>query len=77
MDIITIFQIIVSLVLVTLVLLQQRSAGSSGGLFGGGGGGGGDGAFYQRRRGVERILFISTIVTGTIFVVLSVVSLIL
>lgn len=76
MSLINILWIIVSLVLITLILLQQRSA-DSGGLFGSGGGGGGDGSFYQRRRGLERILFIATIVMGALFIILAILNFVL
>jgi len=68
MSLITILGAIVSVLLIILILLQQRSA-DSGGLFGGGGG---DGGFYQRRRGLERILFIATIVTSALFIALAI-----
>jgi protein translocase SecG subunit len=51
-----------SLGLIALILLQERSSGLSG-IFGGEGGG-----FYQTRRGMERWLFIATIVLGAVFV---------
>ncbi len=73
MQLITILEVIVSIVLIILVLLQQRSAGL-GGLFGGGRG---DGNFYQRRRGLERILFIATIVTGALFIILAILNFVL
>ena len=62
---ITILQIFVSVGLVVLILLQERSAGLSG-IFGGEGGG-----FYQTRRGLERIVFRSTIVLAIVFVLLA------
>lgn len=52
---IKIVQIICSLLLIVLVLLQQRGTGLSG-LFGG------SGEFYATRRGLEKVLFIVTIV---------------
>jgi protein translocase SecG subunit len=61
--IIPVIQIAVSVIVIVLILLQERDAGA-GSLFGGGGGGGG---FYQRRRGLERILFITTIVGVVVF----------
>lgn len=67
----TIAQIVVSLILITLVLLQERSAGMSG-IFGGDGGG-----IYQTRRGLERIAFGSTIVFAIIFAVISIAQLVL
>jgi len=51
--------------------LQERSAGMSG-LLGGGDGGG----FYQARRGLERIIFWSTVALVAIFVGLAVFELI-
>jgi protein translocase SecG subunit len=62
---IAIIQIILSVVIITLILLQERSSGMSG-LLGGSGGG-----FYQARRGLERILFYSTIVLCITFVLLA------
>lgn len=73
MNIITVFQIIFSVIVIALILLQQRSA-DAGGLFGGGGGGGG---MYQQRRGMERTMFISTIVATIIFIGLSLANLLL
>lgn len=54
--IISILQIIISVVLIILILLQERGSGLSG-VFGGSGEG-----FYQTRRGLEKIIFIATIV---------------
>lgn len=68
---ITIAQIVVSMILIVLVLIQERSAGMSG-LFGGDGGG-----IYQTRRGLERIAFGSTVVFVIIFAVLSIAQLVL
>ena len=62
---ITTLQIIVSIGLVVLILLQERSAGLSG-IFGGEGGG-----FYQTRRGLERVIFRSTIALAILFVLLA------
>ena len=59
---IPILQIIIAVVLVVLILLQERSAGLSG-IFGGEGGG-----FYQTRRGLEKIIFISTIILAVVFI---------
>lgn len=69
--ILTISQIVVSLILIVLVLLQERSAGMSG-LFGGDGSG-----IYQTRRGMERMAFGSTVVFAVIFAVLSIAQLVL
>ncbi|MEK7634587.1 MAG: preprotein translocase subunit SecG [Patescibacteria group bacterium] len=54
--IISILQIIISVVLIALILLQERGSGLSG-VFGGSGEG-----FYQTRRGLEKIIFIATII---------------
>lgn len=56
-------QLIVSVILVVLILLQERSA-SIGGLFGGSSEGG---SVYQARRGLEKVIFGSTIVFGVLF----------
>lgn len=59
---ISVIQIILAVVIVGLILLQERSSGISG-LLGGEGGG-----FYQARRGMEKIIFYSTIVLIVAFV---------
>jgi len=64
-------QVVVSIILIVLVLLQERGAGL-GGLFGGGGGGG---TPYQTRRGLEKVIFWSTIVAAVIFATLAILNL--
>lgn len=64
-------QIIVSIILIVLVLLQDRSTGTSGLL----GGTAGDSS-YQTRRGLERAIFIGTIVAGILFAVLALLNLV-
>jgi protein translocase SecG subunit len=66
--IIRIIQAIIGVLIIVLILLQERSTGLSG-IFGG------EGGFYQTRRGIEKIIFISTIVLGVIFIALSLYSL--
>ena len=66
---IPIAQIVIDALLTALILLQERSAGLSG-LFGGESGG-----FYQTRRGLEKIIFYSTIVLTITFIALAVVQL--
>ena len=61
--ILNIAQIIISIFLIITILLQQRGSGLSS-AFGGGGGG----AYYQKR-GVEKILFRSSIVFATLFLI--------
>ncbi len=57
-------QAVTAVGIVILVLLQERSGGASG-IFGGGGDAGG---VYQARRGMEKIIFKTTILFGVIFV---------
>jgi protein translocase SecG subunit len=71
MSYINIAQVIVSIIVIVLILLQERESGLSG-LFGGGDMGG----VYQARRGVEKILFIATIVSAIVLVALSIIALI-
>ena len=60
----TIFQIVVSVLLVSSILLQRRSGGLSPAF-------GGDGGFYRTRRGVEKTLFFGTIGLAVLFVTLT------
>ena len=72
-NIVTITQLVVAAALIALILLQERSSGLSGIL----GGGGGDGGFYQTRRGLEKIIFVGTIVLIALFVILSLIRLVI
>jgi len=63
-------QIVISILLIVFILLQQRGAGGSG-LFGGAG------EAYQQRRGIERFLFIATIVLIVLFLASALASLII
>ena len=65
MDFIKVLQIIVSILLMIAILLQNRSGGLSG-VFGGSGGG-----YYMAKRGLEKKIFISTIVLSVIFFAIS------
>jgi protein translocase SecG subunit len=67
---ISIAQIVISIILIVLILLQERSSGLSG-VFGGS-----ESEFYSKRRGLERLIFIATIVLIVIFGILSLVNLI-
>ena len=70
MSLLSIAQVAVSVLLIILILLQERSAGVSG-LFGGG-----EGGFYQTRRGLEKFIFIATVVLVAIFAILSLLNLV-
>lgn len=61
-------QIIISAALVTIIVFQSQTSGL-GGLFGGSGG-----AVHRKRRGVERTLFIVTIVLAVAFFIISLVN---
>ncbi len=72
MKIITIAQIIVSILLIVFVLLQERGGGL-GSVFGGGG----EGTPYHTRRGLEKSIFIGTIVLAVAFAALAILNLVL
>jgi preprotein translocase subunit SecG len=59
-EIFKIFQIILAILLMTAILMQQRGSGL-GMAFGG------TGNVYRSRRGIEKILFIGTIVIAVLF----------
>jgi preprotein translocase subunit SecG len=61
---IKIAQIVIAVLLMTAILMQSRGAGL-GGVFGGSGG------VYLTKRGLEKKLFIATIVLAAIFILLS------
>jgi len=60
--IVTIAQVASAVLLIISILMQQRGSGLSG-TFGGDGSG-----MYSTRRGIERALFIATIVFAIIFI---------
>jgi protein translocase SecG subunit len=66
-----IIQIVIAIALIIAVLLQGKGAGLSD-VFGGSGG-----AIHQTKRGMDKFLHIATIVLGTIFLGIAVLSLIL
>lgn len=67
-----ILQIMVSVILSGLILLQAKGMGlGNSAIFGG------SGEFYSSRRGVEKFVFIATIVLTVLFGIFSVVLLIL
>ena len=61
---IKIVQIVIAILLMLAILLQNRGAGLSG-IFGGAGN------VYRAKRGIEKILFISTIVLSILFFAVS------
>lgn len=65
-------QIIVSVVLIIFILLQQRGT-ALGSAFGAGESGG----FYATRRGVQKKIFIATIIFGVLFIALALASVLL
>lgn len=63
-------QIIISVILVILILLQQRGGGLSP-VFGG------EGGVYRTRRGIERTIFIATIILAGLFLLVAAVNLLI
>lgn len=55
------FQLLIAVLLAVSVLLQRRGGGLSPVLGGGG--------FYRTRRGVERFLFIGTVILAALFII--------
>jgi preprotein translocase subunit SecG len=64
-------QIVLAIAIIAIVLIQSKDAGMSN-MFGGGG----DMGVYKTRRGVEKTLFNATIVLGSLFMVLCLVTVI-
>lgn len=56
-----VFLIVISILLTGAILLQQRGSGLSASF-------GGDGSSYHTKRGLEKILFIATIVLSVLFI---------
>lgn len=65
----SIAQTVLALILVVLIVLQGRGAGL-------GSAWGGEGELYGTRRGVEKILFRATVVTAFLFIAISLASLV-
>lgn len=63
-----IFQIIIAILLMLVILVQNRGTGLSG-VFGG------DGNVYRSRRGIEKNLFLATIVLSILFFAISIATL--
>lgn len=68
--IVNIIQIVLAALLVVSILLQQRGT-ALGGAFGG------DSSIYRSRRGVEKFLFIASVILAVLFVGAAVVSVVL
>jgi protein translocase SecG subunit len=68
--IIKIAQLVIAVAIIILVLLQERGSGVSESF-----GGGGEAGFYQHRRGMEKVIFIVTIIALVLFAATSLVNL--
>lgn len=66
----TFIQILVAILLITLILSQAKGAGL-------GSAWGGSSEFYTTRRGMEKIIFVATIVLAALFLLLSIINLLL
>jgi len=64
MKIISIVQVIIAILLMAAILLQSRGTGLSG-VFGG------TSNVYRTKRGIEKILFITTIILAILFFLIS------
>jgi len=58
-------QVVLSVTLITLVMIQSEGSGLGGSLFGGG-------EVYHSKRGIERSLFVLTVVVAVLFTVSSI-----
>lgn len=70
MELIRIFQIIIAVVLIAVILMQNRGGGLPN-VFGGGGN------VYMTKRGLEKKLFVATIVLSVMFLSISLLIVIL
>jgi protein translocase SecG subunit len=64
--IIDIIQVVVSVLLIGSILFQQRGAGLSSTF-------GGEGGVYFKKRGMEKILFVATIILAGLFILSAIV----
>lgn len=69
-EVLSVIQIILGILFIVLVLLQAKGTGL-GSAFGG------EIAFYSTKRGVERILFVVTILTASLLLIISILGLLL
>jgi len=63
-DYLFVFQIIIPILLIATILLQQRGT-ALGSAFGG------EGGFYSTRRGIQKKIFIASIVLAVLFIAVS------
>jgi preprotein translocase subunit SecG len=68
--ILNIAQIIVSVLLIAAVLMQQRGTGLSATF-------GGEGNIYRTKRGIEKVLFIGTIVLSIVFFAIAIANILI
>ncbi len=68
--ILNIAQIIISVLLIAAVLMQQRGTGLSATF-------GGEGNIYRTKRGIEKILFILTIVLAILFFAIAIANILI
>lgn len=61
-----VLQVILSVTLMALILLQSSKGGLGGGL--------GGGQLYRTKRGAEKIIFTSTIITAVLFLITSLIN---
>lgn len=67
---ITVVQIVISIFLVIIIMLQSKGAGL-------GRAWGGEASFYHTKKGLEKVLFITTIVLALLFFVVSILNFII
>ncbi|MDP3727481.1 MAG: preprotein translocase subunit SecG [bacterium] len=68
--ILSVIQIVVSILLIGAILLQQRGTGLSATF-------GGEGNVYRTKRGLEKVIFVATIVLTVLFFGVALVSIVL
>ena len=62
-DLLSWLQIITGLILIGLIILQAKGTGLGSGF-------GGDMGFYSTKRGAEKMIFVTTIVVGAVFLLI-------
>lgn len=67
MNVLTVLQVVVSILLIVSILLQSRGAGLGGSF-------GGDSSGFHTKRGIEKFLMNFSVVLSFLFIVLSVVN---